>query len=621
MEHPVRKQNTDSNRFDYVIVGGGSAGLVLAARLTENPAVQVVVLEAGEKRLDDPNINIPGLMTELYGDEEYDWRFKTAPQPSLNNRTIAWPRGKVLGGSSAINFLMVSHASRADLDNWEKLGNPGWNFDALQPYYRKSETFNAPNAETVEELGTAIIDVSLHGSSGPIQTSFPKGQGPLDQAWSRAFKTLGLGPQSDPRAGSTLGGYSLPKFMDKTAKRSYAAPAYYVPSSGRPNLTVWTGAFVKKIAFDTNTSPITATGVWYTIDGREKFVGALREVILSAGTVKSPQILELSGIGNKWELKKVGIDVIIENDGVGENLQDHPLVGFAYEALEGIPTREMIKQPGVLDWALQEYTQKGAGPLAGGATGTGFLSYSSILPQEQKESFGSHLAKLVDDYSNSSTDGLRKQLKVQKETLLDDREADIQYTFGASGASYEAGESTAAFFDHNDPGGYAGIMTILTHAFSRGSVHIQSSDASTPPIIDPRYMTNPVDVEILSSGLLFTQNISEAAPMSNLLRNNEAGDGKKTQPSFKVSGRLTKEIAVRIVREAMSSSFHPVGTCSMLPREDGGVVDPSLRVYGTSNLRVVDASFFPLNVRGNIGSLVYAVAERASDLIKSERKQ
>jgi len=227
---------------------------------------------------------------------------------------------------------MVSHASRADLDNWEKLGNPGWNFDTLQPYYRRSETFNTPSAETAEELGTALIDTSLHGSSGPVQTSFPKGQGPLDRAWGRTFKTLGLGTQADPRAGSTLGGYSIPKFMDNTGKRSYAAPAYYVPISKRPNLTVLTGALVKKIAFDTNTSPVTATGVWYSLDGNEHFVGVLREVILSAGTVQSPQILELSGIGNQTQLNNFGIDVIVENDGVGENLQASRLAAKRYRA-------------------------------------------------------------------------------------------------------------------------------------------------------------------------------------------------------------------------------------------------------------------------------------------------
>jgi choline dehydrogenase len=280
----------------------------------------------------------------------------------------------------------------------------------------------------------------------------------------------------------------------------------------------------------------------------------------------------------------------------------------------------MIKQPGVLDWAIQEYMQKGAGPLAGGVTGTAFLSSSATLPPEERVTFAANLSKLADQYSSSVTGGLAKQMDLQKELLLNEHEADIQYNFGATGVNPNGGEAAATLFDHNDPGGYSGIVTVLTHAFSRGTVHIQSPDVAIPPIIDPNYMTNPLDIEILSHGLLFTQAISEAAPMSNLLKENETGDGKKTQPSFHVKGRLTKEEAVRIVRESALSSFHPIGTCSMLPKEDGGVVDSSLRVYGTRNLRVVDASIFPLNVRGNIASLVYAVAERASDLIKSEKE-
>lgn len=199
--------------------------------------------------------------------------------------------------------------------------NLGWNFDTLQPYYRKSETFNAPTTETEKELGTEIMDSSLHGASGPIQTSFPKGSGPLDQAWGPTFKTLGLGPRRDPRAGNTLGGYSLPKHMDTAAKRSYTTPTYYVPSSGRSNLTVLTGTFVKKIAFDVNISPVTATGVWYSLGANVYFVGALREVILSAGTIQSPQTLELSGIGSKTQLENFEINVVVENPGVGENLQ------------------------------------------------------------------------------------------------------------------------------------------------------------------------------------------------------------------------------------------------------------------------------------------------------------
>jgi choline dehydrogenase len=280
----------------------------------------------------------------------------------------------------------------------------------------------------------------------------------------------------------------------------------------------------------------------------------------------------------------------------------------------------MIKQPGVLDWALQEWTEKGVGPLATGVSGTGFLSYSSVLPPDLQESLAQRVSKLVEQDSTSSIPGLAKQLHLQKELLLNKHEADLQYNFGATGTNPDSGDNVANFFNHGDLGGYAGIVSVLTHAFSRGFVHIQSFDPEIHPIIDPRYMSHPVDLEVLSDGLLFTQKISETKPLADMYKDNAAGDGKKIQPSFKVDGRLTKQTAVRIIKNSAVSSFHPVGTCSMLPREDGGVVDSKLKVYGTENVRVVDASIAPLNVRGNIASLVYAIAERAGDIIKEERK-
>jgi len=213
--------------------------------------------------------------------------------------------------------MMVSHASRTDLDNWEKLGNPAWNFDALQQYYRKSEIYNPPDEVTANELGTDIIDPSLHGNAGPIQTSFPRGQGRLDQAWGPAFKTLGLYPSQDPRKGDTLGGYSLPKFMDSKARRSYSTPAYYAPFVDRPNLVVLTNALVLNIEFEN----LVATGVRYSVAGQENFVRTRGEVILSAGSVNSPQILELSGIGSRDRLKALEIEIVVDNPNVGENLQ------------------------------------------------------------------------------------------------------------------------------------------------------------------------------------------------------------------------------------------------------------------------------------------------------------
>ncbi|KUJ10689.1 alcohol oxidase [Mollisia scopiformis] len=620
MASTTRYDEADLEVFDYVIIGGGTAGLTLAARLTEDSAVQVAVLEAGEKRFDDPHINIPGLMNTLYSDENYDWNFKTTPQPGLNGRTLAWPRGKVLGGSSAINFMMVAHPSRVDLDNWEKLGNPGWNFDTLQPYYRKAETMNFPSDATAEALGTAIMDLVLHGASGPVQTSFTESPGELDKAWGRTFKTLGLGPGSDPRAGHTLGGYSLLKFMDKSARRSHAGVAFYEPNAARENLTVLTGAFVQKIEFDTVQDVVTATGVRYTIEGKEHVIRTRGEVILAAGTVQSPQILELSGIGDKKRLENLGIVSVLDNSNVGENLQDHTLAGIGYEAIDGVPTAEMIKQPGVLDWAINEWATKGLGPLSAGVTGTAFLSHDSLLSSEEKLSLESRLEEILSATPQPTSPGLKKQLDLQKKTLLNNKEADLQFNFGATGINPLAGNDISQLFNHNDAGGYAGIVPALTHAFSRGSIHIQSPDPSIHPIIDPKYLSHPIDVELMISGLLFTQKLSETAPLSTLLKDNPLGTGKIIQPSFHVEGRLTREKAEEIVRSSMITSFHPVGTCSMLPREEGGVVDDRLRVYGVKRLRIVDASVVPLIVRGNIASTVYASAERAADIIKEDRK-
>jgi len=192
------------------------------------------------------------------------------------------------------------------------------------------------------------------------------------------------------------------------------------------------------------------------------------------------------------------------------------------------------KQWGVLDWAIQEYMQKGSGPLAVGVTGTAFLSSSSTLPLEERVTFATNLSKLAEEYSSSITGGLRKQMDLQKELLLNENEADIQYIFRATRVSPHAGQATATLSDHDGPGGYSGTVTVLTHAFSRGAVHIQSPDVTITPIIDPNYIANPLDIEILSHSLLFTQVISEAAPLSNLLKDSKTGDGKKTQPSFHV---------------------------------------------------------------------------------------
>ena len=307
---------------DYVIIGGGTAGLVMAARLTEDPAVSVVVLEAGKHHPNDPKVEIPALMTQLYGDENYDWNFKTSPQPGLADRAVALPRGKMLGGSSSINFMMHSHASKLDIDNWEQLGNKGWNFETLAPYFRKAETFNPPNQDGPADPRTKTIEVNLHGGSGPLQTGFARGTGPSDDVWTPTFETLGLAAKEDPRKGATIGAYPILKHVDSEGKRSSAVSSYHAVAASRHNLKVIENALVNHIILrEVQPGAVRAAAVEFGIDGQQLRIEAMREVILAAGSIMSPRVLELSGIGSKDVLDRAGIETIVHNEGVGENLQ------------------------------------------------------------------------------------------------------------------------------------------------------------------------------------------------------------------------------------------------------------------------------------------------------------
>lgn len=257
---------------------------------------------------------------------DYDWGFKTIPQAALNNRIIAQPRGKVLGGSSAINFMKVAHPSRDDIDNWQRLGNIGWNYETLKPYYRKFETYNPPDASRAADLGSEIIDPSLHGSSGPVQFTLPHSTGPLDHAWRPTFRELGLEAKDDPRRGATLGAYSVLRSIDSSGKRSTAAYAFYYPNASRANLKVLTNSHVDKIIFDSGELAV-ATAVSISLFGQKYVVPITNEVILCAGAFLSPKILELSGIGSKRLLGMNNIPVVVENSNVGENLQVWELWG------------------------------------------------------------------------------------------------------------------------------------------------------------------------------------------------------------------------------------------------------------------------------------------------------
>ncbi|GJC84661.1 dehydrogenase citC [Colletotrichum liriopes] len=587
-----------ADTYDYIIVGGGTAGLTVAARLTEDPQVTVLVLEAGADRSEDLNVLAPGLFPAMYGNPDYDWDYKTVPQAAANNKVVAHIRGKQLGGSSAMNFMFWTHPSRRDVDNWGDLGNKGWSWDALAPYFRRSEAFAAPSAQQTSDLRLDYVDPGVHGTSGLIANEFPKLYSPFLQAWPRTMEKLGLGVKGDPRDGKALGGY-VNLINIKNATRSYAANAYLGPARQRANLKVLTEAHVSRILFKKNKNGVEATGVTWT-QGTEK-VGATarKEVILAAGSIASPQLLEVSGIGSKKILEKHGIEVLVDNPNVGENLQDHVYVPLGFAVKPGLPTNEDYANATYFQEQLSLYLQTKTGRLSSSGASSALLSLKQITSTLDFTfpSLKSNLPGLAEQYGLILRD-LKSEAITQELTI-------------EGGISPQFSSDTTKLFNAGSSGNFLSILGALEQPLSRGSIHIQSADATVHPEIDPRYLSNPLDVQLLKVIALHLQTVARTKPLSDLLQ----GGGTIFQPGYH---ELTAQNVEDWVRSSMQSEYHPCGTCAMLPKSKGGVVDEKFRAYGVKKLRVVDASVFPLIPRANIQSLVYAVAERAADFIKQD---
>ncbi|KAK3074620.1 hypothetical protein LTR53_002831 [Teratosphaeriaceae sp. CCFEE 6253] len=597
---------------DYVICGGGTAGLVLANRLSEIPTVNVAVIEYGVDRSDDLNVLAPSLLTALYGNPDYDWIFQTTPQPYVNDRVIGHPRGKQLGGSSAINYLAYTHASQINIDNFEALGNANWTWDVLEPYYTKSENFTNPSNKVRSDLNTSLIVRAHHGKTGPIHNGFPREYSVLDEAWPRTYDTLGIGIKSDPRDGLALGGYNILTNLNlENNTRSYAATAYLNPIKYRPNLKVYTSALVKKVQFDVSTGTPAASSVIFNVNGTDYLIPASREVILSAGTFGSPHILELSGVGNSSIMSKYGIPCMVENPHVGENLQDHVYMPLGFRVNAGIHTLDDLIDVDYFNAAYDQYLANFTGPLSQVALGGALLSSQQIMPKKSDSNKFLALINSLIGQGNPYTNEMKAQYKIIIKDMKGEQEI-AQHMNTASGMNPTFANDTTKLFTAPTPGNYFTILGVLEHPFSRGSVHLQSANASVYPVIDPRYLSHPADIKILAKIALHIQDsLAKAKPLSDLLQ----GNGTVLQPEYNT---LTEANVEAEIRRVLQSEYHPSGTCAMLPEDQGGVVDSRLRVYGTKKLRVVDASIVPLQPRANLQTFVYAMAERAADFIKED---
>ncbi|KAF2097109.1 alcohol oxidase [Rhizodiscina lignyota] len=597
-----------SQTFDYVVVGGGTAGLVVAARLSENPDVSVAVIEAGANRMDDKQVSTPSLYPTMIGREKYDWCMSSVPQPNAGNKTYSMPRGKVLGGSSAINYLMYVRGSREDYDGWASMGNKGWGWNDIVPYFRKHQTLDTPEKMPSDPqfMPLAAAD-KYHGTNGPIHTSFNDHYMPLEEDFVKAaFEVEGSQNKLvDAWNGQHYGFFNSLGAIDRThdrGNRSYAATGYLKPNLGRRNLKVLTEAHATKILLKSEGNEAEATGVEFIHGGKTYQVHTSHEVVLSSGVIQTPQLLELSGVGDPAILEKVGVKCIVENDKVGANFQDHVLGGMLFDLADGVKSLDELHNEEYAKVQQDLYDTTQTGPYGSPGMLMGFVSYASLVDKKELEETIADIRK----NTLAKTPFEKAQEEVIVRQLTNPTFANIQIFCIPCRLDLSAGHSQIEFFSAPPKGkNQLSLLVCLEHPLSRGTVHITSSDPLQPPRIDPGYFRNPADLKVMAAGIKWMDKVSKHPLLQKSL-------GERVQPLPNQSLE-TEEERMEFVRNHISTQYHLIGTAAM-----GEVVDDRLKVKGVSKLRVVDASVFPTHVSGNIMSTTYAVAEKGADLIKED---
>ncbi|KAL4735281.1 hypothetical protein BDV11DRAFT_208631 [Aspergillus similis] len=589
--------------FDFIICGGGTAGLAIAARLSEISSVNVGIVEAGKYRIGDPLIDTPATFMQMFEDPEYDWCLYTAPQTANNDKVHHIPRGRVLGGSSAINYMMYVRGSLQDYNDWAALvGDEGWSAANMKAYMRKHQ---AQPVNPESRLAASPIAPEHHGMTGPIRTSFNETHMPIEIDFVKACAETANLPNMpvDAWSGDHIGFYHTLGAVARTGpsrgKRSYAGGEYYNANRSRPNLKLLCEARVNGVILD----GARATGVSITFQGREYTVSASREIIVSGGTIQSPQILELSGIGDPDVLAAAGVQCQVENRGVGANVQDHSVTLITWQMQPGVVSIDTLSQvPDAAAAALRQYTESGTGPLSSVGSTQGFIPVKSIVSDAE-------LAEIVQSIRDirPSSAFHEKQLQQVIAHLESEISANLQVVLLAGTIDSKGVEHQRRLFAPPPAGEPVGISAALClqYPVSRGSIHINSIDPSVPPTIQPNYITESADVSLLAAFLRWIDRVGHAAPFASSVSRRVL-----PEPSLDLQDVVQ---AKRAVHDTVAGEYHICGSVAM-----GDALDSRLRVKGVEGLRVVDASVFPNNVSGNIMSSVYAVAEKGADLVKED---
>jgi choline dehydrogenase len=543
MLHPVTE-------FDFIIVGAGSAGCVLAHRLSESGEHSVLLLEAGgsDRRV---WLRVPIGYGKSFYNPAVNWMYRSAPEPGLAGREAYWPRGKVLGGSSSINAMVFVRGQPADFDEWAALGNTGWSWDEVLPWFKKLED-NQQGAD------------AWRGAGGPMRVSDVGGQvHPLCQVYLQAGGQAGL-PRNPDFNGASQEGVGIYQITTRDGLRASASSAYLRPAMKRGKLDVQTGAHATRIVFD----GLRASGVVYRQGGQSLFAQARREVIVAAGAVNSPQLLQLSGVGPAAQLKELGIAVVHDSPAVGQHLQDHLCIDHLYRSKLPTLNNQLGPWYGKL-WAGLQYAAMRRGPLALSVNqGGGFFRSRPGLARPNMQLYFSPLSYL------RATPGKRALM------------APDPY-----------------------PGFLLGAQPCKPS--SRGQLRLRSNDPMAPPLIEPNSLATAHDVQEMMEATLFLRRLA-ATPAFSAIIEQELVPGASIQ---------SQEQLMDDIRQRASTVFHPVSTCRMGPDPATSVLNHRLQVHGLAGLRVIDASAFPALTSGNTNAPTLMLAEKGADEVLRDARR